>query len=198
MKVELHLHTRRYSFCARNSPEAMMRGLIEADYDAVFLTEHDQVWQPDELAALRKEFPELRIFPGLELTLDEQHLLILGTTETDWLDMTDEAEILARARRDHFATILAHPFRWAGGDAMLRAGRLPDAIECRSGNQRGPMSLRAQEAADRLSLPAVHADDAHGLTMIGKFWIETARPLDRPGDIRDILLAGEYENRTGE
>ena len=54
MKVELHLHTNRYSPCAGNSPQDMMVALITAGYDTVFITEHEVVWPDKELASLGK------------------------------------------------------------------------------------------------------------------------------------------------
>jgi hypothetical protein len=34
--------------------------------------------------------------------------------------------------------------------------------------------------------------------MLGRFWIQTARPVVHADDIRDIILAGLYDNRTPE
>ena len=42
MKVELHLHTSRYSLCAVDSPAQMMLRYIDAGYQAVYITEHER------------------------------------------------------------------------------------------------------------------------------------------------------------
>jgi len=207
MKVELHLHTSRYSGCAVDSPPELMTELIAAGYDAVFLTEHDAVWPDPELAELRGHFPGLTILPGVELSLDDgrafQHLLVLGTNDPAFVELAradrpDAAAILDQARAAGCPTVLAHPFRWDGGSAMLRRGLRPDAIELRTCNH-GPEHAAVSAATARgLNLPLVNAGDVHSLEMIGQFWIETARPVTCAAELREMLLAGEYANCPDE
>ncbi len=194
MKVQLHLHTSRYSFCAMESPVRMLRALCRLDYDAVFITEHDALWSEGELQELREQFPQIAIHPGLEKSVQGQHLLILGAADPAFLEMEDMQEILAKARQGDLPTILAHPFRWEGGDAVLRSGQeLPDAIELRTCNQQGPALVSAAAGAGALSLPTVNADDAHSLDMLGQYWIETREDFSTPQELRRILLAGAYD-----
>ena len=56
MKVELHLHTNRFSGCAKHTPDELMVRLIQAGYQVVYLTEHDRVWPSDALADLQASF----------------------------------------------------------------------------------------------------------------------------------------------
>lgn len=196
MKIELHLHTSRHSACAQNSPSEMMAGLVSAGYQAVFITEHEALWDEHELDELRREFPTLRIFPGVELALGDnkqQHLLVLGGSDRAFLAIRDIAEILELARQRSLTTILAHPYRWAGGSDMLEQGQLPDAIEYRTNNQQDAQAcLLSQQTAGRLGLPLVNAGDSHSLAMLDKFWIETDEPLDDPLALRAVLAAGSY------
>ncbi len=201
MKVELHLHTSRYSPCARRTPGEMMARLIETGYQAVYLTEHDAVWRADELAALRAAFPEIRIFPGVELTLaaeDMHHLLVLGTNDPAYLALKQDTEILAAARARGHLTVLAHPIRMLRGAAMLEAGHLPDALEQRTGNHGPYRAAVTRRMAEPLGLPLVNAGDAHDLDDVDRYWIETHRPIEQARDIRDIVLAGAYEQHVRE
>jgi len=199
MKVELHLHTSLYSDCAVASPRELMEALIGAGYGAVYITEHHSVWHDRELAALREEFPKIRIFPGVELNLcfdPLQHLTILGTNDREYLSIFNPGKILAKARAEGHLTVLAHPCRWVGAAQILADGLLPDAIEHRTCNQEFSQSADAAALAEKHGLPMVNAGDVHSVHMVGQCWIETARPLVEAGDIRPIVLAGEYENRT--
>ncbi len=199
MKVELHLHTSRYSACAANPPEALMRALIQGGYEAVYITEHDAVWLTDELAELQAKFPEIRIFPGVELTITSHHLLVLGTNDWSYLDYEDDpSSVLSKAREEGHATILAHPFRYEGGAMMLGHGLRPDAIELRSNNHGRSQAEHARAAAGALRIPTVNAGDVHALDGIGKYWIETTRPLQGPDDIRAIITRHLYRNRIRE
>ena len=65
MKVELHLHTFRYSGCSTATPQQLMAELIRCGYEAVYITEHDTMWSDWEIDNLQKEFPQIRIFPGV-------------------------------------------------------------------------------------------------------------------------------------
>ena len=197
MKVELHLHTSRYSPCARNGPEDMLAALAREGYGAVFLTEHDAVWPDGEIAPLQAAFPGVRIFPGVERSLGEggtQHLLILGTNDPAYLRMTGPAEILAAARSAGHLTVLAHPIRWPKGADMLHEGHLPDALEACTGNQDPYRAGIARNVADKHGLKVLNSDDAHGIEQVGRFWIETARAIERAADLREMVLAGDYTN----
>jgi hypothetical protein len=200
MKVELHLHTSIYSECAIEPPKRILRTLAKAGYEAVYITEHDAVWSDAELAAIRPKFPDMRIFPGIELSVGEgfaQHLLILGTNDPMFLALRDcPGEAITRAREAGWLTVLAHPRRWDGGAAMLDEGLRPDALEWRTPNQEGPLAEAAADLADRCGLPKVNAGDVHGRRMAARHWIETARPVVEARDIRAIVLEGAYENRS--
>jgi len=198
MKVELHLHTSRYSPCARANPFELMEALIGYGYEAVFITEHDHVWSDWELGQLQEEFRGLKIFPGVELTLgpdQAQHLLVLGTLDPGYLELReDPRRILEKARRDGDATILAHPFRWQGGGEMLDDGLIPDALENLTCNHEPAHARLAQAAGELFSLPVVNAGDVHALEFLDRFWIETEAPLVEARDIREILVNRRFRN----
>lgn len=196
MKVELHLHTSRYSQCAVNRPQEMIRRLIETGYDAVYITEHDKIWPGDEIARLQSDFPQIRIFSGLELTIGMQHLLILPADDPTYLLMNDAEEILATAHQEGRLTVLTHPYRWEGGATMLDGGLLPDALEYRSPNQDAEATAKSLAAAERLGLPVINSGDVHTAEYAGWYWVNTDRPIEQPTDIRDIIVEGTYTNRA--
>ncbi|MGB2754695.1 MAG: PHP-associated domain-containing protein [Phycisphaerae bacterium] len=204
MKVELHCHTSRYSGCAQATAEEMVQALADAGYGAVFITEHDSVWPTSELAALQEHFPEIRVFPGVELTVGTScfvHLLVLGTGDRSYLDVKEEKEVVARAKSEGHLTVLAHGFRPEDAPdtaRLLDAGWRPDALEYLTGNQDGTCAEEAAKAAGRLGIPLVNAGDLHSLDMVGKFWIDCAVPIVDPDDIREVVLGGKYRNKLSE
>jgi len=196
MKVELHLHTSRYSACSIDTPESLMRELIDTGYEAVFITEHDSVWSEAEIAELQAEFPEIRIFPGVELSLGihaSMHLLVLGTTDPDYATLRyDQATAIEKAQSQGHLTILAHPFRWSGGSALLDRWFVPDAMEFRTCNHDAQMGEKSRCESQRLGIRLVNCGDVHARRMINRFWIETHTPLVEPNDIHDIIVNGKY------
>jgi hypothetical protein len=200
MKVELHLHTSRYSGCAHNTPAEMMQAMIAARYDAVFITEHDAVWSDWEIEQLQAIFPDILIFPGVELTLREQplvHLIVLGTTDEEYLLLRpDPAAVMEKARSEGHLTLLAHPFRYEGAAEVLETPGevpLPDALEYRSNNHDETMAAQSPSAGRRRGIKIVNAGDIHTVEKVNRFWIETHRPMARADNIREIVLHGQYD-----
>lgn len=201
MKVEVHLHTSRYSGCATATAYQLMQALSDAHYQAVYITEHDAIWTDWELQALQQEYPQIRIFPGVELTISReslQHLVVLGTNDPSYLEMTDPAEILRRARGEGHLAILAHPCRWLGASDILEQGLRPDAIEYETCNHNAAQAAKAKALAEKYQLPLVNAGDTHALSFLGRYWVETAQPIGQGDDIREIILSGAYSNCVGK
>lgn len=200
MKVELHCHTSRYSGCAEATAEKMVQALVDAGYGAVYVTEHDTIWPERKLAALQEGFPEIRVFPGVELTvgtLSFVHLLVLGSGDPSYLGIKDEREVVARARSEGHLTVLAHGFRPEDAPdtkRLLDAGWRPDAIEYHSGNQDGACADEAARVARRLEIPLVNAGDLHSLDMVDRFWIDCAVPVKDSDEIREVVVSGNYKN----
>jgi hypothetical protein len=198
MKTELHLHTRRYSGCAVATAAELLERMVQIGYEAVFLTEHDAVWSDWEIEQVQLGFPQIRILPGLELSIGPEpvkHLLILGTNDPEYVRMhADPAAALAKARDAGHLTVLAHPFRWEGGREFLESGCVPDALELRT-NGHGPAEAALSElAAEEYGLPLLNAGDTHDLHMLNRFWIETDAPLRGPLDVRKTVLNRGYVN----
>ena len=203
MKVELHLHTSRYSACAVASPQELMTECIHCGYEAVYITEHDAVWSARDIDELQSEFPQIKIFGGVELTISYRplrHLVVLGTNDPQYLQFDDDpAAVLAKARREGHLSVLAHPFRWEDAETALDPQDLPDALEYETCNQAQPRQLQeVQLAADRFKLATVNAGDVHSLEFIDRYWVETNHPIESAKSIRPIVLKGAYRNIAAE
>lgn len=202
MKVELHLHTSRRSPCGRCGPEELIAQLIAAEYDAVYLTEHDAVWPANERRALQRKFPAIRIFPGIECTIGEpwqgQHLVVLGTDDPEYARLSEPSEVLAKARIDGHLTVLAHPLRRPRSADILWMGLHPDALEGRTCNHDEARGHAIARTAARLGLPLVNAGDVHRVTHVDRCWIQTRYGLEHPDDIRDVVLSRAYDSLVNE
>ena len=166
MKVEVHLHTDRYSACSVAAPDELMAELVALGYEAVYITEHNTLWSDGEIAQLQAAHPQLRIFPGVELTISDEpleHLLVLGTTDREYLRIDDPADVLDKARSAGDLTILAHPFRFDAGAALVSEQHLlPDALEYCSCNQPPQLGEYAERLAAEHGLALVNAGDTAG------------------------------------
>jgi len=173
-----------------------MRRLVRAGYGAVYVTEHERMWSNAEIHLLRQAYPQLRIFPGVELSMGAvggTHLLVLGTTDQEYIWLQSEpAAVIQKAKAEGHLTVLAHPFRWPEGFEMLQAGMLPDALEHLTNNHSGPEAAESRRAAETFGLRLVNAGDIHAAKSLDRFYIESEFPLESPVDIRPIILGDRY------
>lgn len=58
------------------------------------------------------------------------------------------------------------------------------------------MAKQARIRAGKLHLPLVNAGDVHGLGFVNRFWIETARPVEKADDVRAIVVERAYQNHS--
>ena len=180
----------------------MIAALVEAGYDAVFLTEHNTVWPDGALNKLRERFPGIRIFPAIEINnrVVPEDLLVLGTNDRTFVDLAFADrwdDVLTKAKDDGCATVLAHPCRFTGGHNMLHGGLRPDAMEHRTSNHDEAMSIAACAIAERRHVPLVNAGDLHSAVAVGKFWIETDETINDATDIAPMLRKQAYRNCRG-
>ena len=200
MLVDLHLHTTRYSRCAKASPDEMMAAAAAAGLDGVVITEHHVTWGVDEIAALRRAHPRLRIFRGMEITTDRGRadILVLGV---------DRPEVLERDMRPHDAvrriraaggtSVLAHPFRLASAIPAEFLAEPPDAYEVMSFNMLAYARRRAASLRDLLptSHPLV-ASDAHNTDGLGAYAIEVDDAVADEADLAQVVRDGQFRAVT--
>jgi len=194
MKVEIHSHTDVYSPCSRIRPRELVAMAELSGYDAVFVTDHDRVWPPSDLAALQRMSDRVRVYPAIERALpDRRDLLILGAAHLDYERLRTPEELLARACTDGFITVLAHPFRWH--QELPAFAPAVDAVEVLTCNHPRPeWEEQALHCADEHHLAPVVGSDAHGINFMNRFWIETEGPFNTPQEFRRLILSGRYRN----
>lgn len=198
MKVELHCLTTRYSAASAIPPRELIAMAEASGYDAIFLTERNAVWPRMELAGLRELCDSVRLFPGIELELDDGcELLVLGAEDPEYAELRSPAAVLSRAAKDGFLTVLVHPYNHQG--EWPEYASLVDAIETQTASLPDAHAADSAEAfaVDR-GLAAVYTGDAQGVNYLNRFWIETDTRFETPQELRNIVVAGRYENRVRE
>lgn len=174
VRIDLHLHTARHSPCAEAlSPDQLAPRAAAAGLQGVVLSEHDVLWDPAELQALQAASPGLRLYRGVECTVQGAHLLVVGLVHTRGLRRRQAfEEAVAAAHEQGAAVVLAHPYR--DGDPESLPLHLVDTVEVASSSFSLEQAARALELAERLGKPAVAGSDAHALPTVG--WAFTEFP----------------------
>jgi len=212
--VDCHLHTRRYSGCSALGPERACQLACERGLDAVVITEHRRRWSDLELAPLRRAFPRLLLFSGMEVTLAEGYdVVVIGEGVPAGAPfLTPLAEVAGWLRdagpRGMFA-FLAHAYRYTrtmdaemrtvlevvhglevGSVNILRGGW--DRPEGPDGPFRPDNARQYLDTAVRFGLVPLSNSDAHSEAAVGTLAtvLESDRPVRRLEDLVAALHAG--------
>lgn len=198
MKVEIHSHTQEFSPCSSMPLKELVGAAEMCGYDALFITDHGKIWSPSEIADAQALCDRMRIFPGIEITLQGGYdVLVLGAQDEAYEKMDTPDEVFAKACADDCLTVLAHPFRWH--DTLPPFCSLSDAVEVYTCNHPEPdKAARAQTYAEEFNMAPVHSGDSHGLNFLNKFWLETESDFETVQDFRRLIVAGQYQNRLRE
>ncbi len=115
LRLDCHTHTRPLSSCSALPPQELCALAQEQGLHGLVLTEHREYWRPERLQALAQDFPGLRLYGGVELSLAEGYdvVCITGSLALDLPTFPTLAEVRAVVDplRPEVFSYVAHPFR---------------------------------------------------------------------------------------
>ncbi len=180
MLIDLHTHTTPESEDSYLTPDELIVNAKNTGLDAICFTEHDRFWDDEDIAKLCKRHNFL-IFPGVEITTEEAHLLVFGLKKYVF-GMHCAAFVRRLVDEAGGVIIVAHPYHRGsredlGGElyyaALTRACESPvfklaDAIEVFNGRGSENENAFSKEISERLNIPGIAASDAHEVKDIGR------------------------------
>lgn len=207
MLIDLHTHTRPRSPDSFLDPDELIERSKQAGLDAIVLSEHDRIWDRQDLQELARRHNFL-IIPGLEVTTDDGHILVYGVHT--YQDFMRQSEVLAtHVEQVHGAMVAAHPYReyaprghwWSWQDpeererSLARAMANPayervHAVEVLNGHGSLIENEFSEELARRLGRPSTAGTDSHQRSDIGKAATYFDRDVRNEDDLVCEILAG--------
>lgn len=206
MKIEMHVHTKEGSPCAKVDAEEIVRAYAEAGYDAVVITNHfdslllKKFGKTDEerieryLLGYRKakaveEKYGIKVMLGVEIRLEpgEEDFLIYGVDEEFLFRYPDlcfrsQEEVYNLCHSEGALFYQAHPFR---EPCTPQNPRFLDGIEYNQRPNSGNHNEKLDEwRKDYPELKLVSGSDCHDLDQVGYGGIEIDGDVD---DIRVIV-----------
>ncbi len=212
MLIDLHTHTQPLSHDSLLTPDDLIEVARAAALDAVCLTEHDFVWDPEEVRDLARRHA-FTVLHGIEVNTDDGHFLTFGLDRYVY-GMHRTAELARHVQDAAGVLIAAHPYRrqlpWQMGDqrdpegtsawsdALERAAANPAyqhvcAVETLNGRGSERENAFSGELCRRLGLPAVAASDAHQRSDVGRCATEFQRDIADVPDLVRELRAGRFQ-----
>jgi len=192
--IDIHVHTSTFSPCGRSTPDEMVISAREYGLEALVFTEHNILWPADRLAELQARHPGVRLFRGVEVTIDSgDHLLVYGVHDEDVLrEGTDGAALAARVRRMGGAVVLAHPYRYGPSVPSFLSDHPVDGIEILSNNMLNYAHVQARALCARLGAHPVAASDAHHVDTVGLYALRLDEAVQSERALAVALRGGAY------
>lgn len=194
MKIDLHVHCRERSSCSRASETELLNAAVRAGLDALAFTDHDRLTPAARLEALNRQYAPFRIFSGVEVTLPEEHIVVLGIQNPaleslDW----NYVSLWHYVRQMGGFMTLAHPFRFHNYIGVPIDRYPPDAVEVHSINTAGSSEQRICDLAARLGISLLSDSDAHTTGPIGRYFNQVAADASNDAELISLLKSGQPE-----
>lgn len=168
MLFEMHCHTSRYSKCSKADPVDCLIRAVAMRLDGLVLTEHEYLWEDEELEELKKVAevdPGFVVLSGQEVSTEIGHVLVYGAPKSIRSGISVE-EI--RHKYPHAALVWAHPWRKKATPSRERLTYPAlDAVEIFNKNHTARENYEALIAWHSLRFPAVAGSDAHRAREVG-------------------------------
>ncbi len=205
--VDLHLHTTRGSADSNLSPKDLIERAHAIGIGAVCITEHDNIWDLKEIAAIATDAGVLCL-RGMEVTTEMGHIGVFGLNEyvggiyklrelrkvVDGLGGIMVANHPFRYKldprfsfinEDHEPIDPAHPER----AAKLEIFRVCDAVEALNGACSEEENLFALKVARTLGLAEVAGSDSHSANSVGYVTTLLPSPVRTERELIDAIKA---------
>jgi predicted metal-dependent phosphoesterase TrpH len=174
--LDIHVHTNRYSSCSKLSPLAAVKQAAKKKIDGIVITEHDVMWEEDEVAELVDKAGNLDIIVlvGQELRGYREDGVPHGDMLAFGFDQKVEGlppahELIDMVHQAGGVVIAAHPYRklLGFGDEVYEMEF--DGIEVFNPKHLLLDTMKAERAWKELEIAGTGASDAHGKRLLGKF-----------------------------
>lgn len=193
MKIDLHVHSSEYSPCGRNTMHEMIRAAQKRGLDALVFTNHNTFVPANVLRELNRQYAPFRIFGGIELSIHDEHLVVIGAAEESLSSNELSYPQLHRWTRETGAWLsLAHPYRFHLTIDIDIETYPPDAIEAGSNNIEKEKEERIIALCERLHAKPVWASDAHWVDTVGSHAVEIDGAPEDERELAATLRAGLF------
>lgn len=202
MIIDLHVHTSPASPCSSAPVDALIEEAKTIGLDGICLTDHNYVWDPNQVEDLRQKHGFL-VLSGNEITTDQGDMVVFGLGR-NIEGIIKLEELRAQVLKTKGFMIVAHPFRGFLTFGVGQLGLTPekamerplfkyvDAVEILNGKVTEKENSFAAEVAAGLGLAATGGSDAHEVSEIGVCATQFPGIIKDEIDLIQVLREGNY------
>ncbi len=172
-RVDLHVHTKRYSPCAELlNPDKLAIQARKRGLSGIVITEHDQLWSKQDIRELQDQTSDIKFYRGAEISSASGHFVVIGIEKLDGIAPGISVEALIQKIKPYNAAlVLVHHHLVYSNIKVPRVIKdMPngiDAIEVASSVTFGKHQDEAEKIAKSRGWTAVAGSDAHSIGMLG-------------------------------
>ncbi len=190
MKIDFHVHASERSACGQAGEVEQVKAAVAAGLDAIVFTDHGKLVPAMRLNQLNQQFAPFRVFGGIEISLEEDFLVIgLQDRELETAQWT-YPELHAYTRQYGGYLILAHPYRYHPEIYVDIEQFRPDGIEIYSVNTPTSWQTRIRELSLKHQIHLFSNSDAHKTSSFGLFYNEIPGYPDSDLELVQTLMRG--------
>jgi len=202
MRIGLHIHTSPRSACSYLDPLELIQEARRLKLDGICLTEHQVLWDMDDVEKLAKE-GGIKIFRGNEFTTNQGDILVFGFYK-DIKELLMIQKLREEVKAAGGFMIAAHPFRgfktFGIGQLQMtveqacqrKALEFVDALEVGNGKLSPDENDMARKVSEKLDLPGTGGSDAHRVDEVGKWVTVFEKEIRDEHELVQALQAGRY------
>lgn len=212
--LDMHIHTTNGASDSQLRPEEMAEIATRIGLTGLNVTEHDRVWDRYTASAFRKEYPDIFLSPGMEVSTDMGHIVVVGLKEyVAGIRKCEELRKVVDAAGGFM--VVAHPFRhFFDPVTFTRHGKqqpemtphnlskmpvfeLVHGIEVLNGANTMRENYMALQVAHLLGKPGTGGSDAHSTSGVGYYCTVFEKHLTSVEEMLEELHAGRITPGMG-
>jgi predicted metal-dependent phosphoesterase TrpH len=192
LSLDLHVHT-KYSADGRGSIQDYIKAARKKGLDGFAVCDHNLIDGAVKAVKIAKNYDDLVIIQGIEVSSEKGHILGLGVTENipKHLSVEETVEKIVNAGG---VPVVSHPYRFASGIGVKgsRSAKFA-AIETLNHRSMHSENVKAGKLANSLKLPTTGGSDSHQPVEIGGAFTKFQSTSYNQDDLLQDLVKGRIK-----
>jgi len=198
MKVDLHVHIKKLSRCAKMDIISLVPHLLAHKIYGVAPLDHHYFTSDEDIKEIKAISDKITVFKATELSIRgpkgnrEDVILISSIAPTFKLRKAKGPELTDFINKTDALTILAHPYRRRDFVDFNWDWFIPDAVEIWSTHIEEKNRDKIRALANHHGMQTVVTSDAHRSKHLGKYYIEVPDGVQTCEELKWIIKTNRY------